>query len=51
MRTNHRYRIFEAFRLPPDISRWLRAVAQRTGKTKTRLVEEALRSKMALKQP
>jgi predicted DNA-binding protein len=43
-------RILEQFRLPPDVSKWLAEQSAKTGKTKTRLVEEALRSKIALKE-
>lgn len=43
-------RILQQFRLPPEISNWLDGESVKSGKTKTKLVEEALRRKMALKE-
>jgi predicted DNA-binding protein len=43
-------RKLEQFRLPDDVSRWLKEHSKLTGKTKTRLVEEALRMKIGLKE-
>ena len=43
-------KVLEQFRLPPEMATWLSETAEKTGKTKTRLIEEALRSKMSLKE-
>ena len=43
-------RVLQQFRLPADVSDWLQKKAAKAGKTKTRLVEEALRTKMVLKE-
>lgn len=51
MKSKRTRRIYSAFRLPAEIWSWLRRAAERSGKTKTRLVVEALRTKMALKEP
>lgn len=45
-----KFKVLEQFRLPTEISDWLAKQAERRGKTKTRLVEEALQAKMALKE-
>jgi predicted DNA-binding protein len=50
MKRKNKYKVFEAFRLTPEISKWLEDHAAKTGKTKTRLVEEAILAKMALKE-
>lgn len=43
-------RVLEQFRLPADISAWLKKEAGSIGKTKTQIVVEALRDKLAMKK-
>jgi predicted DNA-binding protein len=43
-------RILQQFRLPKDLTDWLSKQSEISGKTKTRLVEEALRAKVSLKE-
>lgn len=40
---------FMGFRLSQEVVQWLARVSEKTGKTKTRLLEEGLRYRMALK--
>jgi predicted DNA-binding protein len=49
MKRKNKYKVYEAFRLAPNISKWLKDHAAKTGKTKTRLVEESILAKMALR--
>lgn len=44
-----KFKVFSAFRLAPEIVVWLGSASERTGKTKTRILEDALRARMALK--
>lgn len=43
-------KILQQFRLPPDLVNWLSKQAEKTGKTKTRILEESLRAKKLLKE-
>ena len=47
---NFKYKQLVNFRLPPEMVAWLTVQADRRGKTKTRLLEEAVRAKMLLKE-
>lgn len=42
-------KVFVGFRLNREIVEWLARVSEKTGKTKTRLLEEGIRHRMALK--
>lgn len=48
MNTKKKNRRLEQFKLPKDVSQWLQSHAKVTGKTKTRIVEEALREKISI---
>jgi len=43
------FKVLQMFRFPPEMVRWLASQSEKRGKTKTRLVEEAIRAKMVLK--
>lgn len=47
--TKKNLKVFKAYRLAPEIADWLKTASVKRGKTETRLVEEAIRSKMCLK--
>ena len=47
--TRKKFKVFCAFRLAPELVVWLDTAAERTGKTKTRILEDAMRARMALK--
>lgn len=44
-----KFKEMATFRLAADLAAWLDTEAERLGKTKTRILEEALRTRMAFK--
>ncbi len=47
--TRKKFKVLTGFRLAPDLVVWLDNASERTGKTKTRILEDALRARMVMK--